>query len=166
LSKPDLGNYYELQRDDVADLVPIDVMSVLDIGCGTGILGSKLIERHGCNVTGIELNETAAAAATDRLDRVIVGDIEEILDNCLEDLGTFDCIIMSDVLEHLRNPWEIIRIVARLIEPSGILIVSVPNAAHFSVIGLLIIHQRWHTMTQVYLTETIYAFSHCRKFLN
>lgn len=48
--------------------------------------------------------------AQKRLDSVVIGDVENI---CLDDHLThnyFDCIIFADVLEHLRNPWNVLKI--------------------------------------------------------
>ena len=53
-------------------------------------------------------------------------------------LGTFDCVMFLDVLEHVANPHEVLVDAGRLLKPGGVVIVSVPNVAHWSIrLGLL-----------------------------
>ena len=59
---------------------------------------------------------------------------EGLLDeNFFSEHGTFDYIIFSDVLEHLENPAEIVRIAKKGLNSGGAIIVSVPNIAHWFV---------------------------------
>ncbi|HZQ78253.1 MAG TPA: glycosyltransferase [Acidimicrobiia bacterium] len=105
---------------------------VLDVGCATGALG-KVLRAGGSNVTGIEIDPAAANLAAERLDEVIVGDIEEpgFFDRFQS--GTFDCVIFGDVLEHLRSPEKVLRSVARLLRPDGFAVISIPNVAHAAI---------------------------------
>lgn len=113
------------------DLVP-DGGRVLDIGCATGYLARALKERKGCVVVGLEIEPEAARGAASACERVIVGDVED--PNVLAQAGSgFDAIIMADVLEHLRRPEELLGRVRSLLAPGGMLLLSVPNVAHFTV---------------------------------
>jgi len=105
---------------------------VLDIGCATGYLARALAERKGCRVTGIEVNPEAARIAAPACERIITGDVEDeaIL---AQAGGGFDVIIMADVLEHLRRPGEVLRRLRGSLAPGGLLLLSVPNIAHFTV---------------------------------
>jgi len=113
------------------DLVP-DGSRVLDIGCATGYLARALNGRKGCRVVGIEVDSEAARTAAAACERVITGDVED--PSVLAQAGNgFDAIIMADVLEHLRRPEELLQRVRGLIAPGGVLLLSVPNVAHFTV---------------------------------
>src|SRR5206468_6051802 len=83
----------------VLTLVPETARRILDIGCAAGRLGEAIKQRQAANVTGIELDESAAEEARSRLDTVVAGNIEEI------DPGfsphNFDCVVCGDILEHL-----------------------------------------------------------------
>jgi SAM-dependent methyltransferase len=48
-------------------------------------------------------------------------------------LGTFDVVLYADVLEHLVNPLGELEKVAQFLAPDGVIIISVPNVAHWSV---------------------------------
>jgi 2-polyprenyl-3-methyl-5-hydroxy-6-metoxy-1,4-benzoquinol methylase len=68
-----------------------------------------------------------------------------VTDVKLEEIGppaTFDCIIFGDILEHLLDPWETLRRYRTLLDPAGVVIASIPNIGHISVI-LNLIRGRW-----------------------
>lgn len=102
---------------------------VLDVGCGVGWLGAFLKERDGSHVTGITLNAAEAEEARHALDHVIVGDVER---GDL-DLGgrPFDAVILSHVLEHMVDPWSVLRRMADHVTPDGRVYVALPNALVF-----------------------------------
>jgi methionine biosynthesis protein MetW len=105
---------------------------VLDIGCATGYLARALSERKGCRVVGLEIDAEAARGAASACERLIAGDVEDPA--ILAQAGDgFDAIIMADLLEHLRQPEEMLRRVRGLLAPGGALLLSVPNVAHFTV---------------------------------
>jgi SAM-dependent methyltransferase len=127
--------YYDQARADVAALVPPDCHRVLEIGCGAGGLG-RLLKKRGCCVVGLELVAEAAEAARRHLDQVITADVEA------GDLPlpprSFDAVIFADVLEHLIDPWLVLREAADLLAPGGRMIASIPNVQNVDVIWRLL----------------------------
>ncbi|MEW5705489.1 MAG: tetratricopeptide repeat protein [Actinomycetota bacterium] len=126
------NDYYHFQRSDVIELVPITAKRILDVGCAAGIVGKALKERGAIEVVGVEIVESIAEEAEQYLDRVIVGDIEQI-DLDYEE-GHFDCIILADVLEHLYNPWQTLTKLRRYLSPDGKVVCSIPNIGHVSIL--------------------------------
>ncbi len=109
---------------------------VLDIGCHTGILGEALRERKDCRVTGIDSDPEALVKARDRLAEVAHVDLESSgweRDAGLQHSGGFDVILFGDVLEHTRNPIEILRPAKVLLKPGGRVIVSIPNVVNLRI---------------------------------
>jgi len=95
---------------------------LLEVGCGTGA-DLQWARQRGWEVHGLELNESAVAAAKDQgLD---------VQRSTFEDSNltpnSFDCIIMSQVLEHLYSPTLALRRCHQLLRPSGVLLVAVPK---------------------------------------
>ncbi len=131
------ADYYEHARSDVLRLILPDARMVLDVGCGTGALGAELKRRGPVEVVGVEVDAHASEKARQILDQVYVGDIEQI--ELPYSPGTFDSIVMADILEHLRDPWALLKRLAPLLAPGrGRLIASLPNVRHWSVVrGLL-----------------------------
>jgi O-antigen biosynthesis protein len=106
---------------------------VLEFGCATGYMSKILTEQFGCTVTGIESNPAAAAQAQLCCHRVICGDAES-LDYATELSGVqFDVALFGDVLEHLKDPWTVLRKSKDFLAPEGYVVVSIPNVAHASV---------------------------------
>ncbi len=134
---------YENPRPEVQALVPRGARRVLDLGCSSGRLGAALRARQGCEVVGIELDPGLAAAARARLDRVVEGDLEALAAEPPADLGTFDCLIAADVLEHLRDPWTVLARFAGRLRPEGTCVVSLPNVRFWEVFWVLGRYGTW-----------------------
>jgi 2-polyprenyl-3-methyl-5-hydroxy-6-metoxy-1,4-benzoquinol methylase len=101
---------------------------VLDIGAADGSVAAAL-GRTGCRVTGVEYDPATAEAAAEVCEQVVVGDVEQMdLASVLD--GTFDAVLLLDVLEHLIDPVAVLRQLHPLLSPGGWLVLSVPNAAH------------------------------------
>lgn len=111
----------------VLDLVPLGApLRILDVGCGPGWVAAEL-RRRGHHVTGVDL--IADEGIADRTDRFFSADVEHGLP---DEVGSgFDVIIAADVIEHVRNPDELLADLAGRLGPHGLIIASVPNFAHW-----------------------------------
>lgn len=137
--------YFENPRTELIDVARRLGVSglVLDAGCGAGAFGAALTEAGiATEVTGIELDPEAAAAAARTLDRVVVGDLAD--DDLYDELPDgVDCVVAADVLEHLRHPEHALaRLTSRLAE-GGRWIISVPNVRNARLLLDLALHDRW-----------------------
>ena len=111
---------------------------VLEFGCATGYMSKVLKEQFSCDVTGVEINPELAEKAREFCGNIVVGDIENLdIPNIFKSV-TFDVILFVDVLEHLKDPAEILRKVFILLKDNGYVLASIPNIAHASVIIELI----------------------------
>jgi SAM-dependent methyltransferase len=141
---------YESARLDVQALVPPGARRVLDLGCASGALGAALRARQGAEVVGVERDPVYAAAARGRLDRVVEADLEELAARAslADELGSFDCLVAADVLEHLRDPWSTLSAFAELLEPGGTAVVSLPNVRFWTTLWWLGRRGIWPRWTQ------------------
>ncbi len=96
---------------------------LLDIGAGTGDF-LAVAKKKGWNVSGTEPNHQAKELAKQK-EIVLEPDTKNFED------GTFDIITMWHVLEHVSNLQDQIRELKRLLNPSGYLVVAVPNYKSF-----------------------------------
>lgn len=101
---------------------PIPGQSILDVGCGNGEFLSNAHEA-GWEVTGLDPDPQAVAAAEQRGLNVSVGSIESL--NNISD--SFDAITLSHVLEHVHEPRQLIQAIHRLLKPGGSVYIDTPN---------------------------------------
>jgi 2-polyprenyl-3-methyl-5-hydroxy-6-metoxy-1,4-benzoquinol methylase len=96
--------------------------SVLEIGCGWGT-NLEALEAEGYQITGLDISRRAL----DRLDRPHRRLIEADLSLGLPDsVLAYDCVLALDVIEHIDDDHQAVRELARLLNPSGRVIISVP----------------------------------------
>lgn len=136
-------NYSLFIRDDVIRFIEEpqnNRFKALEIGCACGATLLKIKNRFKhSSVFGIEINESAAEIAK-TVAQVTSSDIEK--ENLSYEKNIFDYIILADLLEHLRDPWNILKNISQYLSPGGKVILSIPNVMHFSVISNLL-NGRW-----------------------
>ncbi|MDI6892270.1 MAG: methionine biosynthesis protein MetW [Actinomycetota bacterium] len=101
---------------------------VLDLGCGDGSLGSRLIEEKDCRVWGVDVSGLAVNLANKKGVVAQVGDLDH--EKLPFEDGFFDYVILCDVLEHVFFPKKVLEEAKRLTRES--LIVAAPNVAYWS----------------------------------
>jgi SAM-dependent methyltransferase len=115
---------YGAVNGPVLAAIPATARRVLDVGCGSGALGQALKQRQAVEVVGLTYSDAEAAIARTRLDRVETCDLNA---PNVDDLGLFDCIVCSHVLEHLYWPEELLAHLRPHLAPQGVLVVALPN---------------------------------------
>jgi 2-polyprenyl-3-methyl-5-hydroxy-6-metoxy-1,4-benzoquinol methylase len=151
--------YFEYTRNEILPLLPDKISKVLEIGCGTGNTLEWLKAQKQCDwAGGVELHPDAVARAREKLDAVYVGNIEQL--DLPIDQGSLDLILCLDVLEHLLDPWTVVRRLQKLLKPGGVFIASIPNVRHHSVLSPLLFKQKWE-----YTEAGILDRSHLRFFV-
>ena len=113
-----------------ATMIPPGARRVLDVGCGTGALAKILADSCRIEIVGVEPDSARAERAMARGLEVHVGFFTREL---ARQIGPFDVVLFADVLEHLPDPHRMLLISKESLRPSGSVIVSVPNVAHWAV---------------------------------
>jgi len=136
------ASYFAMARADYVAALPDDLeASILEIGCSNGATGALALARGKCRrYCGVELFPEPAAAARERLTEVVSGDVEQIEFPWPE--ASFDALILSEVLEHLRDPWAVLERLRPLLRSGALVFASTPNAAHREIIAMLL-RGRW-----------------------
>lgn len=104
----------------------IEKCHVLDVGCGEGAFARRLLDM-GCTVDVCDLNTA----------QIKISGVNKIkADLNQPDFETkiprlYDAVTALEIIEHIENPWKLIRDVAAVLKPGGILVLSTPNIASF-----------------------------------
>jgi 2-polyprenyl-3-methyl-5-hydroxy-6-metoxy-1,4-benzoquinol methylase len=130
--------YFVGERRDIIDRLATDpTRAILEIGCGDGATGAYAKSTGKCGrYVGIELFPEAARLAAERLDAVHAADVESFDPPFAE--HTFDVMIASEVLEHLVDPWRVLRTYRQYLKTGGLVFASSPNVAHKATLAMLV----------------------------
>ncbi|MGC9343169.1 MAG: class I SAM-dependent methyltransferase [Bacteroidales bacterium] len=102
-------------------------VKLLDVGCGEGHT-LKFFKEKGWEVEGLDYSEFGIKTHNPEcLDHFSSGDIYENLKKIVNEGHEYDVIWLDNVLEHVLNPLELLRISNTLSASGGVLIVEVPN---------------------------------------
>jgi SAM-dependent methyltransferase len=135
-------SYIGRVRSEILPLWPGQCDRVLEIGCGAGMTLAYLKRSGLCRWTaGVELHRDAAARAREQIDLLLEASIEQL--ELPFDPNSFNVILCLDVLEHLADPWRVLTVLKRLLAPNGVIIASIPNVRHASVVLPLLLQGRW-----------------------
>jgi len=129
------NNSHTLAHDMVRQHAKGGNLNVLEVGCASGYWGA-LLRAEGCRVVGVEPDPESAQYAKAVLDEVFVGGIDLFLESYVGE--AFDVISFVDVLEHTRNPQEILLRCQYILNDKGVIVCSIPNVAHLSVRTMLL----------------------------
>lgn len=129
--------------------------AILDAGCAVGYIGEHLRRmRPDRWLAGMELDPGAAEQARRHYDQMIVGSLED--ESVWRKLDRdVDAMIFGDVLEHTSDPIRVLRMAEARLRHDGIVVISMPNIAHFRIrLGLLagrFEYQEWGIMDRTHL---------------
>ncbi len=130
-----------LRLNYIDNIVLLKGKTVLDVGCGGGILSESMATK-GANVTGIDLGEKALKVA--QLHRLESGEKVDYQLIAVEDLvktheASFDVVTCLEMLEHVPDPASVVAACAKLVKPGGHVFFSTinrnPKAYVFAVLG-------------------------------
>jgi 2-polyprenyl-3-methyl-5-hydroxy-6-metoxy-1,4-benzoquinol methylase len=142
-------------REDLASRIPPGARAVLDVGCSNGATAEALRRAGVTEIFGIEPDPGDAREAERVYDRVLARTLETVED---EFPGHFDAILFGDVLEHLENPAEALARVRPWLSARGVVVASVPNVGHWSIVSDLL------AGTFEYVPYSILSGTHVRFF--
>jgi len=104
---------------------------ILDLGCGTGG-AARFLQPFGNRVSGINSSEEEAVIARQHMQQVLVADLDS-LEKLPFTAGSFDVVLLGDILEHLKYPYALLTAVKAVLRPGGCIYVSLPNVANVVV---------------------------------
>jgi SAM-dependent methyltransferase len=101
---------------------------ILEIGCGLGYLTYSLL-KTGYDIIGLDISKTAVKRANENFgNHYICADLFEYSQLHPE---SFNVIILTEVIEHVNNPFFFIKSIIRLLKPGGRAIITTPNKSFY-----------------------------------
>jgi SAM-dependent methyltransferase len=128
---------------DLLSRIPLSARTILELGCGTGTLAAAYRPINPkARLLGIEADPVAASQAAAHMDQVEAAapDIDPLPFDVPDGI---DCIILNGVLEHLRDPWGLVRRRAAALNPDGVMLICVPNVEYWRLTERLL-RGTWH----------------------
>ncbi|SFU30401.1 Methyltransferase domain-containing protein [Polaromonas sp. YR568] len=125
---------HETHNPDLLDIIPWGASKVIEVGCSSGALAREFKKiSPNCHYLGIEIDPDYAKLAQRHCDESRVLDIEAADDAFWKENSDRDCWIFGDTLEHLRDPWRVLRQVRSVIPPGACIAACIPNLQHWSL---------------------------------
>ncbi|HET8552370.1 MAG TPA: bifunctional 2-polyprenyl-6-hydroxyphenol methylase/3-demethylubiquinol 3-O-methyltransferase UbiG [Gammaproteobacteria bacterium] len=130
-----------LRLDYIDRYAPLAGKTVLDVGCGGGILAESMAAR-GAHVTGIDLGDAPLAVAKlHRHESGVEVDYRKVSAEATaaEMPGHFDIVTCMEMLEHVPEPASVVAACATLLKPGGMAFFSTinrtPKGFAFAIVG-------------------------------
>lgn len=115
----------------IDDYVHIRDKTILDVGCGGGILTEAMAQAQAAEVTGIDLASKSLKIAQLHAIEHNVGNVQYCMVSvealAAEKPAHFDAVTCMEMLEHVPDPASVVRACARLVRPGGVVCFSTIN---------------------------------------
>ena len=118
---------FEKHRLSVIDwLIPYtrDSLKALDVGCAIGVF-TNLLHQKGYEALGIDTNKELLTFAKNRYPRCTF----KLMNALHLDLSpsTFDFVLALELIEHLDNPYKLLKNIHQVLKEDGVILLSTPN---------------------------------------
>ncbi len=116
----------KLPPDETAALAAINWKgkTVLDVGCGTGLMAYEVARRGGKRVVGIDYSRDGIAHARAQYSHA---NLEYRCEDVADHHGRYDIIVSLGTLEHIDDPLSTLKQLKRMLTPKGMLVLTSPN---------------------------------------
>ena len=151
---------HNIHNPDLLEFIPRTALNLIEVGCSSGALAREYKKINpACNYLGIDIDEEYTKLASKHCDATLTMNINDADEAFYSAHCATDCWIFGDTLEHLQDPWQVLRNIRKSIPDHGNIIACIPNAQHWSLIVKLSIgdfryekqglldktHLRWFT---------------------
>lgn len=159
----------DIHNVEVLGFIPQNASKIIEIGCSSGAIAREFKKLNkASHWTGVEIDKSYAELAGRYCDETVVADIDLVGSDFYASYKDRDCWVFADVLEHLKDPWRVLRKIREVIPENGSVVACIPNAQNWSVLAKLALgdfryedsglldrtHLRWFTrMTIIELFE-------------
>lgn len=151
------GHYYSKVRHEMLKYLPSNATRILEIGCGNGCFGELIKQGNNREVWGVEMMPEEGEKAKMVLNKVFIGMCEDYIHDLPDNY--FDAIYFNDVLEHMYDPYALLKLIKNKLSDKGVVISSIPNIRYHNQFKMFLIDKDWK-----YEQHGIMDFTHTRFF--
>jgi 2-polyprenyl-3-methyl-5-hydroxy-6-metoxy-1,4-benzoquinol methylase len=151
-----IGKYYTNNREEMLSFFPENAKKVLDVGCGQGHFAEHIKNNYQTETWGIEYMPGHAKEADKILDKVFSGSCEDNIDELPNDY--FDVIYFNDVLEHMLDPYTVLKQMKTKLSKDGIIISSIPNIRYHTTLRMILFKKDWEYQLSGVMDHTHFRF--------
>lgn len=153
-----------IDRQSVA-LIP-ENLKVLELGCATGFMSRYLTKAKECQVVGVEIDSLAIKKASRWCFRVIEGDLDQKETwQKIKKETPFDLVFASAIIEHLKDPWQVMKNIKQVLRKKGILVITTGNIGHWRM-RLKLLLGKWEYEEYGLLDRTHLRFFTYKNFID
>lgn len=128
----------EYANGDLLQLIPPNSMHIMEIGCSAGAIAREFKKVNpSCHYVGVDVDQSYVELAKRHCDKAFVLDIEIADGDFYAAHADIDCWIFADVLEHLKDPWTVLKKIRQAMPAHGHVLACIPNAQHWHMIASL-----------------------------
>jgi len=129
---------HDRHNPELLAFLPKDSRTIVEVGCSSGALAKAYKEINAdCYYIGVEIDSEYAELSRRYCDSVLNVNIEEADEEAFGSLVEADCWVFGDTLEHLKDPWSLLRRIRGSVSPDACIVACIPNAQHWSVQAIL-----------------------------
>lgn len=126
---------HDAHNQDLLEFIPLNSKKVIEIGCSSGALAREFKKINKLvDWVGVEIDPSFAEIAKRYCDKTLVADIDACDTGFYDRFADRDAWIFGDTLEHLKDPWSVLRNIRSVIPVDGSIIACIPNAQHWSLV--------------------------------
>jgi SAM-dependent methyltransferase len=125
---------HDLHNGDLLALIPKHTARIVEVGSSSGALAREYKRIYpSCHYVGIEIDPRYAELSRRYCDEVLCADIEHMQRSTFDSLFPSDCWVFGDTLEHLKDPWSLLKRIRDHLALGNSVVACIPNAQHWSV---------------------------------
>lgn len=154
--KSKLDNYFGHERAEILPLLAGNFSTVMDVGGASGATLSLIKQHYPATKTiCVDCHEQSLEIAAKRGHVAVMCDLDR---DVPEGIGESDVVLFLDVLEHLVDPWAVLKRISAKVRPGCVIVISIPNVRFFPVSAGLLFRGRWEVTDAGILDRTHLRF--------
>lgn len=125
---------HSVHNEHLLGLMRPDYASVVEVGSSSGAMAREYRKINPqCHYVGVEIDASYAEASREHCSDVVLGNVEHLDDATFARLCQARCWVFGDALEHLYDPWKLVRRIKAESAPGVEIVACIPNAQYWGI---------------------------------